>query len=253
MRRDGDVVSKTELLDEVWGHDFEGDPNIVEVYIGYLRKKIDAPFGAQTILTVRGAGYRASRIRRADARTTAPTTWRSGCVVPDASAVPSVVRRQVAAALVFGDRVRRRVDGPRAHSRDPPRKIARPTTASSRSRPRSSQIRAGARPVERHRRDAARRCSPGSIGPSGRVLDGSAFVPPGFDVADLVIAVGRTDGVTRRRRRAVHARVNSPQRAGRLVVVASPLDSANVRRTSSGTDSGSDRVPHRCWSARSPG
>ena len=46
------------LLDEVWGPDFEGDPNIVEVYIGYVRKKIDAPFGVQTILTVRGAGYR---------------------------------------------------------------------------------------------------------------------------------------------------------------------------------------------------
>ena len=58
MRRSDAVVSKTELLDEVWGPDFEGDPNIVEVYIGYFRKKIDAPFGVQTILTVRGAGYR---------------------------------------------------------------------------------------------------------------------------------------------------------------------------------------------------
>ena len=58
MRRSDAIVPKTVLLDEVWGPDFEGDPNIVEVYIGYVRKKIDAPFGVQTILTVRGAGYR---------------------------------------------------------------------------------------------------------------------------------------------------------------------------------------------------
>ncbi len=58
MRRSDAIVSKGTLLDEVWGPDFEGDPNIVEVYIGYVRKKIDAPFGLQTILTVRGAGYR---------------------------------------------------------------------------------------------------------------------------------------------------------------------------------------------------
>jgi DNA-binding response OmpR family regulator len=58
MRRSDAIVAKTVLLDEVWGPEFEGDPNIVEVYVGYLRKKIDAPFGLQTILTVRGAGYR---------------------------------------------------------------------------------------------------------------------------------------------------------------------------------------------------
>jgi two-component system OmpR family response regulator len=45
MRRSDAIVPKTVLLDEVWGPEFEGDPNIVEVYIGYLRKKIDAPFG----------------------------------------------------------------------------------------------------------------------------------------------------------------------------------------------------------------
>lgn len=58
MRRSDAIVAKTVLLDEVWGPDFSGDPNIVEVYIGYLRKKIDVAFGLQTILTVRGAGYR---------------------------------------------------------------------------------------------------------------------------------------------------------------------------------------------------
>ena len=57
MRKDGDVASKAELLDHVWGIDFEGDPNVVEVYVGYLRKKIDPPFGVESIETVRGAGY----------------------------------------------------------------------------------------------------------------------------------------------------------------------------------------------------
>jgi DNA-binding response OmpR family regulator len=42
----------------VWDYAFEGDHNIVEVYVGYLRKKIDAPFGRNSIETVRGAGYR---------------------------------------------------------------------------------------------------------------------------------------------------------------------------------------------------
>jgi len=58
MRRSGDVASKLELLDEVWGREFAGDPNIVEVYVGYLRRKVDAPFSSHSIMTVRGAGYR---------------------------------------------------------------------------------------------------------------------------------------------------------------------------------------------------
>src|SRR5215475_7947576 len=57
VRKDGNVASKAEILDHVWGIDFAGDPNVVEVYVGYLRKKIDAPFGVETIKTVRGAGY----------------------------------------------------------------------------------------------------------------------------------------------------------------------------------------------------
>ncbi len=58
MRRAGEVVSKAEILDNVWDFAFEGDPNIVEVYIRHLRKKLDDPFGRQLIQTVRGAGYR---------------------------------------------------------------------------------------------------------------------------------------------------------------------------------------------------
>jgi len=58
MARAGTVISKEELLREVWGAEFNGDPNIVEVYVGYLRRKIDAPFEAHSIETVRGLGYR---------------------------------------------------------------------------------------------------------------------------------------------------------------------------------------------------
>ena len=54
MRRAGETVSKREILDHVWDYDFEGDPNIVEVYIGRLRRKLEA----STITTVRGSGYR---------------------------------------------------------------------------------------------------------------------------------------------------------------------------------------------------
>ncbi len=58
LRRDGDVAPKHDLLHEVWGDDFDGDANVVEVYVGYLRRKIDTPFGRNTLQTVRGAGYR---------------------------------------------------------------------------------------------------------------------------------------------------------------------------------------------------
>lgn len=58
LRRDGAVAPKHELLTEVWGETFEGDPNIVEVYVGYLRKKIDADYDHKIIHTVRGIGYR---------------------------------------------------------------------------------------------------------------------------------------------------------------------------------------------------
>jgi two-component system OmpR family response regulator len=58
MRHPGEVMSKQAILDNVWDWAFDGDPNIVEVYIGYLRRKIDDPFGRASIQTVRGVGYR---------------------------------------------------------------------------------------------------------------------------------------------------------------------------------------------------
>ncbi len=57
-RRPGEVVSKGELLAQAWDFSYDGDPNIVEVYISALRRKIDTPFGRTTLMTVRGAGYR---------------------------------------------------------------------------------------------------------------------------------------------------------------------------------------------------
>lgn len=58
MRFRGEAVTKREILDHVWGENFEGDPNIVEVYAGYLRRKLDQPFDRNALETVRGVGYR---------------------------------------------------------------------------------------------------------------------------------------------------------------------------------------------------
>jgi DNA-binding response OmpR family regulator len=58
MRRAGEAVSKADILHHVWDANYEGDANVVEVYVGYLRRKIDTPFGKQSVQTVRGAGYR---------------------------------------------------------------------------------------------------------------------------------------------------------------------------------------------------
>jgi DNA-binding response OmpR family regulator len=57
LRRAGEPCSKRDLLETVWG-EYDGDPNLVEVYIGYLRKKVDRPFGRHNLDTVRGFGYR---------------------------------------------------------------------------------------------------------------------------------------------------------------------------------------------------
>jgi two-component system, OmpR family, response regulator len=58
MRRRGEVLTRREILDEVWDFGFDSDSNIVEVYVGYLRRKVDLPFGRRAIQTVRGVGYR---------------------------------------------------------------------------------------------------------------------------------------------------------------------------------------------------
>jgi two-component system OmpR family response regulator len=57
VRRAGEVVSRSELLEHVWDRNFTGSSNIVDVYVGYLRRKLEEPFGRPLIRTVRGAGY----------------------------------------------------------------------------------------------------------------------------------------------------------------------------------------------------
>ena len=58
MRRPGEVLSRFTLLEHAWDYDYENRSNVVDVYVRYLRGKIDKPFGTDTIETVRGAGYR---------------------------------------------------------------------------------------------------------------------------------------------------------------------------------------------------
>jgi DNA-binding response OmpR family regulator len=58
MRHPGDLVTKQQIMQNVWDFDFDGDSNVVEVYIGRLRRKVDKPFGREDIETLRGSGYR---------------------------------------------------------------------------------------------------------------------------------------------------------------------------------------------------
>jgi two-component system OmpR family response regulator len=57
MRRAGEVLSRTQLIEHVWDFAYDGESNVVDVYVRYLREKIDRPFGTNSLVTVRGAGY----------------------------------------------------------------------------------------------------------------------------------------------------------------------------------------------------
>jgi two-component system, OmpR family, response regulator len=61
MRRPGEVLSQFQLLEHAWDYEYENRSNVVEVYVRYLREKVDRPFGVRSIETVRGAGYRLRR------------------------------------------------------------------------------------------------------------------------------------------------------------------------------------------------
>jgi two-component system OmpR family response regulator len=58
MRRPGEVLSRYSLLEHAWDYEYENRSNVVDVYVRYLREKVDRPFGVESIETVRGAGYR---------------------------------------------------------------------------------------------------------------------------------------------------------------------------------------------------
>jgi two-component system OmpR family response regulator len=61
MRHPGEVLSRYQLLEHAWDYDYDNRSNVVDVYVRYLREKIDRPFGRDSIETVRGAGYRLRR------------------------------------------------------------------------------------------------------------------------------------------------------------------------------------------------
>jgi two-component system OmpR family response regulator len=61
MRRPGDVLTRQALLEQVWDYDYDNRSNVVDVYVRYLREKIDRPFGTESLETVRGVGYRLCR------------------------------------------------------------------------------------------------------------------------------------------------------------------------------------------------
>jgi two-component system OmpR family response regulator len=61
MRRPGEVLSRYQLLEHAWDYGYENRSNVIDVYVRYLREKIDRPFGRESIETVRGAGYRLRR------------------------------------------------------------------------------------------------------------------------------------------------------------------------------------------------
>ena len=67
MRRKGEVLSRTDILEHVWDFAYDGTSNVVDVYIRYVREKVDRPFDRESIETVRGAGYRL-RVDRSAAR-----------------------------------------------------------------------------------------------------------------------------------------------------------------------------------------
>jgi len=58
MRRPGEILSRLQLLEHAWDYDYENRSNVIEVYVRYLREKVDRPFGVKSLETVRGAGYR---------------------------------------------------------------------------------------------------------------------------------------------------------------------------------------------------
>ena len=58
MRHPGEVLSRLRLLETAWDDDYDNRSNVIDVYVGYLRDKVDRPFGAASLETVRGAGYR---------------------------------------------------------------------------------------------------------------------------------------------------------------------------------------------------
>jgi two-component system OmpR family response regulator len=73
MRHEGEVLGRSQILDHVWDFAYDGTSNVVDVYMRYLRAKVDRPFGVESIETVRGVGYRLRSIPIDAAVTTEPS------------------------------------------------------------------------------------------------------------------------------------------------------------------------------------
>ena len=71
MRHSGEVLGRSQILDHVWDFAYDGTSNVVDVYMRYLRAKVDRPFGVESIETVRGVGY---RLRSAASDETVPAS-----------------------------------------------------------------------------------------------------------------------------------------------------------------------------------
>ena len=235
MRRDGAVASKHELLDEVWGPEFEGDRNIVEVYVGYLRRKID------DAVRRAHAAHRARRRLPDRRRRCELTTERTAGAVRAprllAPFEPVRVRITLAATLAFGSRVRGRVGRARAHACG-----TRSRRAPMPRRPRdaavAAQLQTGTSPT------GERRAGPSPS--TTQVFDASGTVHLGSADADAVRCrhVGRRPRVDRRRphdgsdvRR--HLARGHGRRPGRsTIAIATPL--TEVRRSV-------DTLAHSLW------
>ena len=68
LRRPGQIVSRSQLLEQVWAEDYEGSPNVVDVYIGYVRRKLERDGVPPLIRTVRGSGFVLELAERAPER-----------------------------------------------------------------------------------------------------------------------------------------------------------------------------------------
>ena len=73
MRHEGEVLGRSQILDHVWDFAYDGTSNVVDVYMRYLRAKVDRPFGVESIETVRGVGYRLRSAPSDDHATVVPS------------------------------------------------------------------------------------------------------------------------------------------------------------------------------------
>jgi len=102
MRRPGQVLSRYDLLEGAWDMAYENKSNVIDVYIRYLRNKIDRPFGMRTIQTVRGAGYRLAAATRLRSRVTLAGYARGSAIqasAPPAGRLPTVATPRCAMAM----------------------------------------------------------------------------------------------------------------------------------------------------------